>query len=244
MTQDMCRKDDTHLERLLDSVELVRSRGEPGGYKLCVMSLVARLAGEAHGDRPVAASPLIAAFARPVNDAMDRITRQRLIPFAPRIRGTSAAGDRARGDTLHAALVDGLLPRLITDLRAGGPARGEADAIERTARLAEVLAETPPAQQPRAVQDPAWDGAMLIGPLRVAITARRDGQGVQQAEAVARILAAGASRAARPSRRAWYWDRAIALLDDLCDVGDAPVPETQATPACDTLIERKGLAQA
>lgn len=214
--------DDPGLERLLDRIELVPSRGDPARHKLCIMSLVARLAEEAHSDSPLAASPLIAAFARPVNDAMDRQTRQRLIPFAPRILGTTADGDPGRQQVLHATLMESLLPRIVTDLQAGARPHVEAEAVATLSRLAAALAETPPTHQPRLVQDAAWDPAVLVGPLRVAITARRDGQGVQQAEATARILAAGAGGAARPTRRAWYWDQAIDLLDRLCDVPDAP----------------------
>jgi len=233
--------DDPGLERLLGRIELVPSRGDPARHKLCVMSLVARLGEEAHSDRPHAASPLIAAFARPINDAMDRLSRQRLIPFAPRILGTSTAGDPTRREVLHATLMDTLLPRIVTDLQAGARPHVEAGAVATCARLAASLAETAPTHQPRLVQDAAWDGAVLVGPLRVAITARRDSQGVQQAEAVARILAAGAGGAARPSRRAWYWDQAIDLLDRLCDVPDGP-PTAALRRA--SAARASGLAQA
>ncbi len=219
---------DPRIERLLGEVELVQSRGDPARRRLCVMSLVALLAEEPHSDRPLAASPLIAAFARPINDAMDRSTRQRLVPFAPQIRGTSARHDPARREVLHEALMTRLLPRIATDLQVAARGHVQASAAEATARLLEALRDTPASRQPRLVQDPAWDGAALITPLRVALTAHRDGAGVQQAEAVARLIMAAASCVARPSRRAWYWDCAIGLLDTLCEVGrETPLP----TPA-------------
>lgn len=221
--------DDMRTERLLSTVELVQSRGDPELGKLCIMSLVARLLAEPHGDHPAAASPLIAAFARPVNDAMDRRTRQRLIPFAPRISGTRAEADAARREVLHEALMRDILPHLVTDLQVAATCETDADAAEATSRLAGVLYETEPAEQPYTVQDPTWDHAALIAPLRVAVTAHRDGSGIQQAEAIARLLIAGASRVARPSRRMWYWDRAVDIMDRLCDVPDAPRsrPETE-----------------
>ncbi|RDD61495.1 hypothetical protein [Ferruginivarius sediminum] len=216
---------DPRTERLLGDIELVRSRGDPARGRLCVMSLVAVLAGEVHSDRPASASPLIAAFARPVNDAMDRATRQRLIPFAPRILGTVAGDDALRREIVQAELMHTLLPAIVTDLQAGAHDHAQRRAAELTAMLAGELAATPVDRQPALAQDAGWDHAALIGPLRVAITAYRDCAGVQQAEAVARLLIAAVSCLARPTRRAWYWDRAIGLLDRLCEVGrEAAVP--------------------
>jgi hypothetical protein len=211
--------DKPHTERLIHEVELVRSRGDPARMKLCVMSLVARLAGEAHGDQPRCASPVIAAFARAVNDAMDRTTRQRLRPFAPRIVGTADGADAERRDWLHTLLVESLLPAIVTDLQASAHDHDQARAAELTAELAGQLAHADDAQQLRIVQDAAWDRAALIWPLRNALTARRDGDGVQQAEAIARVLIAAVSCLARPTRREWYWGRAVETLDRLCDVG-------------------------
>lgn len=222
--------DDMRTERLLGTVELVRSRGDPEKGKLCIMSLVARLADEPHGDHPKVASPMIAAFARPINDAMDRQTRQRLIPFAPHIQGTGMETDGERRALLHNALLNELLPRMVTDLQVAASSDWDATGADETARLAAALAETPTAEQPRLVQDPAWDNAALIAPLRVAITAFRDGSSVQQAEAVARLVIAGASRVARPTRRTWYWDRAIDLLDRLCACDVPAAPARTATP--------------
>lgn len=222
-----------HTERLIEHVELVRSRGDPAQMKLCVMSLVARLAGEVHGDQPVCASPVIAAFARAVNDAMDRPTRQRLRPFAPRIVGTADRLDGVRQERLHTALIETLLPAIVTDLQAGARSHDQAQAAELTAELAGQLAHANDAEQLRLVQDAHWDRAALIWPLRNALAARRDGDGVQQAESVARVLIAAVSCLARPSRRTWYWDRAVGILDQLCDVAetDAHLPaEETARP--------------
>jgi hypothetical protein len=220
-----------HTERLIEHVELVRSRGDPVQMKLCVMSLVARLAGEAHGDQPVCASPVIAAFARAVNDAMDRQTRQRLRPFAPRIVGTADRLDGERRDRLHAALIETLLPAIVTDLQASARSHDQAQAAELTAALAGQLAHADAEDQLRLVQDTQWDRAALIWPLRTALAARRDGDGVQQAESVARVLIAAVSCLARPSRRTWYWDRAVEILDQLCDVADAGARAPIARPA-------------
>jgi hypothetical protein len=219
------------IERLLGEVELVRSRGDPERRRLCVMSLVALLAEEPHGDQPRCASPVIAAFARPVNDAMDRTTRQRLRPFAPRIVGTAGADEGARRLLLHRALVETLLPALVTDLQAGARSHDQARAAELTADLARQLPDAAPDERPALAQQPQWDRAALIWPLRTALAAYRDGDGVSQAEATARALIAAVSCLARPSRRDWYWDRAIEILDGLCDLGRRETPTQPARAA-------------
>lgn len=233
--EEPVKKEDPRAERILDTIELVRSRGDPARARLCIMSLVAYLAGEPHGDRPESASPLIAAFARPINDAMDRATRQRLIPFAPRIQGTGASGDARRRDILYRRLLDTLLPAVVRDLQAGAHDHAHASAAEATARLAAALRETPEAEQPKLTQDPRWDHAALISPLRVAVTAYRDAEqneeaGVQQAEAVARVLIAAVSCLARPSRRDWYWAQAVDLLDRMCEVERAETAAQSQSP--------------
>ena len=48
------------LQRAFDRVELVGgSIGDPGEGRMCVMSLVAFLAGEPHSDAPGCASPVV-----------------------------------------------------------------------------------------------------------------------------------------------------------------------------------------
>ena len=64
---------DLRLQRALDRVELVSgSIGDPGDGRMCLMSLVAFLAGEPHSDSPGCASPVVQAFAVAVNDHMPR----------------------------------------------------------------------------------------------------------------------------------------------------------------------------
>jgi len=220
--------DEMRTERLLADVELVRSRGDRARGKLCIMSLVARLAEEPHTDHPQAASPVIAAFARAINDAMDRPTRQRLIPFAPRIEGTHAGLDGDRQRQLHTVLIEELLPRLVTDLQVAANSETEATGAELTARLVREMRATSESCHPRLVQDAAWDSASLITPLRAALMAHRDGAAVQQAEAIARILIAGAYSVARPTRRTWYWDRAVDIMDRLCEMDQRPGPQVSA----------------
>src|ERR671916_569815 len=99
------------LQRALDRVELVGgSIGDPGDGRMCLMSLVAFLAGEDHSDSPGCASPLVQAFAVAINDLMPRAARQRLKPFAPRIIGTDDGFDRVRAAILRQALAEEIPP--------------------------------------------------------------------------------------------------------------------------------------
>jgi hypothetical protein len=45
------------LQRLFDRVELVSDVGDPASGTMCIMSLVAHLAGEGHTDAPPARRP-------------------------------------------------------------------------------------------------------------------------------------------------------------------------------------------
>ncbi len=102
---------DLRLQRALDRVELVGgSIGDPGEGRMCLMSLVAFLAGEPHSDSPGCASPVIQAFAVALNDHMPRAARQRLKPFAPRIIGTDDGFDRLRTAVLRQALAEEIPP--------------------------------------------------------------------------------------------------------------------------------------
>src|SRR3954447_1181222 len=95
------------LQRAFDRVELVSGTiGNPGDGRMCLMSLVAFLAGEDHSDAPGCASPLIQAFAVQINDHMPDAARQRLKPFAPRIIGTNDGLDGARVQVLSQVLTD------------------------------------------------------------------------------------------------------------------------------------------
>jgi hypothetical protein len=59
-----------------------------GGFQACVMEAVAYVAGESWSDQPECACPVIGAFLRCWNDAMDDGDRQMLVPLIPRLVGT------------------------------------------------------------------------------------------------------------------------------------------------------------
>ena len=190
---------DPRLQRAFDRVELVSgSIGDPGGGRMCLMSLVAFLAGEPHSDAPGCASPVVQAFAVAVNDRMPRAARQRLKPFAPRIIGTADGSDRLGAAILRQALAEGVL--------AGAPGRD----------LARAAA---PAHGWFAKLRRLWRRLRKDERQRLLHFALSGGDGVELARGAARLVARQARRAADARERERHWDAAIGLLDRLCDVG-------------------------
>lgn len=106
---------DAAVERLYERVDLVRGAGDRWRGQLCLMSLVALLAGEPHNDSPLTASPLIRSFGMVINDEMPMAMRQRLKPFAPRIIRTRDGRDRERAKLLADAWRMELVPRVLED---------------------------------------------------------------------------------------------------------------------------------
>jgi hypothetical protein len=80
-----------------DSYRLSAGRHARPEQGRCAMEWVAHLAGETHSDRPECVSPVLGAFARSWNDALEDTTRQRLRPYLGRMIGTAGDGlDDAR----------------------------------------------------------------------------------------------------------------------------------------------------
>jgi hypothetical protein len=107
---------------------------------VCVMEAVAWLAGEPHSDRPTCACPVIAAFARGLNDNLDETDRQRLREFIPalvkskaskavRIRRGFVAADHAVRIIAPLALDAVKRPDLAKRLRDCSPIFDKATAI-------------------------------------------------------------------------------------------------------------------
>jgi hypothetical protein len=190
---------DLRLQRALDRVELVGgSIGDPGQGRMCLMSLVAFLAGEPHSDAPGCASPLIQTFAVLVNDHMPHAARQRLKPFAPRIIGTNDGFDPVRAAVLRHALAEEILAK------APGPCPAEpaAPTKGRFGRLRRL-----------------WRWLRKDERRRLLDCALSRDDGVNLAREAARLIAKSARRAPCAREQEWYWDTAIGLLDRLCDVG-------------------------
>ena len=215
---------DFDAQRLYDGVALVARAGARSQRQLCVMSLVALMAGERHSDRPDCACPVVTAYAIKLNDALDDDTRQRLKPFAPRIIGTRDGYGAERARFLVGCILRDVAPRLIgkgsdTSAALVAALRLTADETPRMAarRLATVL------------RGAVRAGAMphgRSGDLRYLLRAygRESHELVATASAV--LLANCARLTDDPRMTQWFWNYATDLLDRACDVGISGVRST------------------
>lgn len=73
---------------------LARGRHSGPAHGACFMELASMLAGERFSDGPRCSDPVLAAFARGVNDALDDECRQRLLPLVPDVVGTAGRDPR------------------------------------------------------------------------------------------------------------------------------------------------------
>jgi hypothetical protein len=56
------------------------------------MEWVSSLVGERHSDAPLCVSPVLRGFCTTLNDALDDVTRQRILPYLARTIGTAGDG--------------------------------------------------------------------------------------------------------------------------------------------------------
>ncbi len=210
---------ESNVDNLFRQVELVPRVGERRESELCVMSLVALMAGDRHTDRPATACPVIASFAIKINDTVDCDTRQGLKLMAPRIIGTNDGRKNERAWLLVRVCVNEVFPYLMED---AGAAPDDIAALPR---------------MPIGI-DYGIDFKALSDELNV--TGRR--QGVARGQladmryllracvrgnpefiaAAAAVLIVDCARVSDvPVAENRYWDTAIRMFERLCDIGAA-----------------------
>ncbi len=190
----------SRLEGLYSQVELVQGVGDRKRAQLCIMSFVALLAGEDHSDDPGTVSRVIRRYAIAINDQMPPSRRQDLKCFAPQMIGTRDGHDAARAKLLLDAARTDLLPRIEANIGGFGSAI-LADRKRRTFR--------------------AWLQAYHWLKTHVAKSTNLLDEGVREDAAcmVACLICACAYIAPLADQRAWYWAKAVDLLDRLCTIG-------------------------
>jgi hypothetical protein len=85
------------------TVRLSRGRHTSAEDGACVMELASMLAGEPFSDHPPSVCPVIAAFLRVYNDAVDDERRQDLYAYAARVVGSRASGEATAARAAHLA---------------------------------------------------------------------------------------------------------------------------------------------
>ena len=205
------------VETLFRQLDLVPRVGERRESELCVMSLVALLAGERHTDRPATACPVIASYAIKINDTLDCDTRQGLKLLATRIMGTNDGRHAERAWLLARVCVNEVFSYLMED--TGAPAT--------------VIADLP--RMPLDI-DSSFDFKKLSNDLQMVgrhygversrladfryllrACVRGSTEFVAAAAAVTIVDCARLSGGSIEDNR--YWDIGINLFDRLCDVG-------------------------
>ncbi|MEK9660988.1 MAG: hypothetical protein VW644_04515 [Alphaproteobacteria bacterium] len=209
---------DFEAQRLYDSVDLVNRVGDRARHELCVMSLVALMAGEHHSDRPACACPVITAYAIKLNDALDDSTRQHLKPFAPRIIGTRDGYSEERARFIVAKILRDVVPRLL-DTRHGDLA----SLIGALRLTADVEVPRDAARRLTATLRVATRSGTLphgrSGDLRYLLRAYGRESHELVATAAVVMLANCARMSAERTDAQWFWNYATDLLDKTCDVG-------------------------
>ncbi len=202
----------SHLD--LSTIHLEKGAHETRDSGVCLLEAAAWFAGREHSDYPPCVSPVLGTFGRAWNDALDDTTRQRLIPYIPRMVGT--AGDGA--DELRAWMLTDWLARVFAPafLHAAG-----------FAEQAHELEDSPPITGPEAAMSlqaelnkaakaahAAWDAAVDAAWAAAGAAAR------DAARDAARAAAGDAARDALKPTVKQLQASMFELLGRLCDAGN------------------------
>lgn len=89
----------TKAQTLLSDIKISYGKHASREEGLCLLEATALVAGEPHSDKPSCVDPLLAAFARRLNDSSWRSNEARsaaLLPFVPLLVGTSGKVDQEK----------------------------------------------------------------------------------------------------------------------------------------------------
>lgn len=150
----------------LDTLTLAAGYHDPGD-EMCVMEAVAFIAGEEWTDSPECASPVIGAFMRTWNDALDDDDRQELKRHIPRLVGSKGTPEQ---EDLRGWMALDWLVRVHTPAwlrlagldehadRLAGFAEIRPDTVRRVKSVLDAALEAARAAR-AAAKDTAWDAA-------------------------------------------------------------------------------------
>ena len=128
----------------------------------CAMEVVSWLAGLGHTDAPVCASPVLRSFTISLNDQWDRVQRQKLVPFLPRMVGTAGDGqDEARSYLALDWLIRTYTPAWL-DIAGLTVEAGELRSLRRIVDISTAKAAGPVVRAAQAKAATAWAGAGAV----------------------------------------------------------------------------------
>jgi hypothetical protein len=197
---------DLQAERLYDQIELVRGVGSRQRGRLCIMSLVAFLAGDHHTDRPRTASSFIRNFVIQLNDRAPDQMRADLKPFAPRIIGTSDGRDIERATLLFRVIETEVVPRATNDFLNGDQDNLFELSTKSRLRVSALWGDKTPSE-------------CLATCLCVVRDEYEHRNYLSLATRAGEFFATLMRLAPNQTKRRWYWAKALQLVDRLCDIG-------------------------
>ncbi len=218
----------------LDTLVL-RSGAHPSASDgVSLMEAVSALAGEPWSNSPSCTSPVLAAYARSLNDWLPDQVRQRLKAYIPRLVGTAepdlelrrafACADAAvrvfaplafaaAGLVEEAAKLGALAP---VDRESAASARSAAESAESAARSAASLAAWSAAESMRSAAESArWAARSAASAARSAAESARSAESSAPAAARSAARSAGSAGSAGSAARSAARSAAFELLDRL-----------------------------
>ena len=160
----------------LDLSTLVLAVGQhTAGDEMCLLEAAAFQAGEPWSDHPACVSPVLGTYGRDLNDVLPDATRQRLVPFIPRLLNTAGDGlDERRSYLALDWLVRTYLPawlRLVPALAAQADLLADAHEVvdlESASAIGVLVRDA--ASQSAAAWDAAGDAAgVALAPTVIAL---------------------------------------------------------------------------
>lgn len=205
------------VETLFRQLDLVPRVGERRESELCVMSLVALLAGERHTDRPATACPVIASYAIKINDTLDCDARQGLKLLATRIMGTNDGRHAERAWLLARVCVNEIFAYLMEDI--GAPASVIADLPRMPLKIDSSFDFKQLSDDLQIVGRHYGMDRSRLADFRYLLRACRRGSTEFVASAAAVTIVDCARLSDIPLEENRYWDIAVGMFDQLCDIG-------------------------
>ena len=205
------------VETLFRQLDLVPRVGERRESELCVMSLVALLAGERHTDRPATACPVIASYAIKINDTLDCDARQGLKLLATRIMGTNDGRHAERAWLLARVCVNEIFAYLMEDI--GAPASVIADLPRMPLKIDSSFDFKQLSDDLQIVGRHYGMDRSRLADFRYLLRACRRGSTEFVASAAAVTIVDCARLSDIPLEENRYWDIAVGMFDRLCDIG-------------------------
>ncbi len=181
------------------------------------MSLVALLAGERHTERPVTACPVIASYAIKINDTLDCDARQGLKLLATRIMGTNDGRHAERAWLLARICVNQVFAYQMEDV--GAPPSVIADLPRMPLEIDSSLDFKRLSSELQVIGRHYGMERSRLADFRYLLRACARGSTEFVASAAAVTLVDCARLSDVPLEDNRYWDIAVGMFDQLCDIG-------------------------